>query len=397
MARRWTNTFRMLAVFAALACCRFGTSPARAQDAPWRPPLVCPLAENQCSDYLYTPYDGGSCREEIAAGGFTHDMPVPPVALKAPAVTAKVATVIPAPAPAFSDDLAGHDADRNGCHALGFQGCGDYSTPSGDLADSYDYWGESRNLDTRATPAVAETRGQDQDPWSRWAWDAADPLLGEDPYDAILAFEGSLYRQEGRQSRVALPEQAASDQVSRDWKERAESWNLLMRGGIDDYVAESWQLLESLADFIATDRGTATTNREIARAQDGTRSSLGLDHLRAAPALARTYGDWIASHRYVQDPSDLRSDLIREVEYRLCGTPALEKWLKYAYGRSHDELRTARPAGVASVPRAATESHAGLRRVAEWLDHAGLKLQQVSRQIEALADRPVAGRRTARR
>jgi hypothetical protein len=342
------------------------------------PSLNCPLAENQCSEYLYEVY---SRAPEFSGPtpGSTHDFP-----------EATLAPIIPA----ISDDLAGHGAVTFGC--------GDYDRVRVSQRVELNLPRKLEDVDANLT--LQKLAALDL------------TTLDEVQNPSGIDFQGTCYEQSIK-ARHRMPsvyrlmqaptmlgdlvQHAVSDAIhhANQLREEYRPYDLVTRpdvqnSGTVDYwqahqhldiqavqapVVDYWQAHQHLdiqaAQAPVVDYWQAHQHLDIQAVQA---AEFDLAIWAAAPNLLQTYATMILEHRYVQSPATLKRDLVQRIEMKLCGTPAMETWLKVVQGSA--PANTARVASP-TVP-VSTET---VLWFADLLDQTGKQFQKASSRLSQMA------------
>lgn len=343
------------------------------------PSLSTPLAENQCSEYLYEVY----ARAPEFSGptpGNTHDFPE---ATPAPII------------PAISDDLAGHGA-------MTF-GCGDYDRVRVSHRVEYNLPTKIEEVDSRRV--LQQLAALDLS------------TIDEGPTSPSIDFQGTCYEQSlhtgQRVSSVYrlmqaptvlgdLVQHAVSDAIHHVNRlhEEYRPYDMVIRNSIADVTSvDYWEAHQGLnIDAVqspAVDYWQAHQHLNIEAVQEiaadyweahaeldihpvALRSDLDLAVWAAAPELIQTYARWILDHQYVKSPALMKRDLVQSIEMKLCGTPALETWLKML-----DDHSPAVPQKrIVSSQPIPTET---VLWFADLLDQTGKQFQRASLRLSKMA------------
>ena len=330
------------------------------EDGATRSNLDWPLAENQCSEYLYEVYS----KSPELSGPTPKNQNDFPEARVSPAI------------PAICDDLVGHDwPSFGGHHTEGVRLSRRFSNvpPRQDRKTSCETLKRLAALDWTSVEDEPEFAGH-------------------------LDFQGTCYEQSlnlrtlpehhpftDSSSLTDLLERAVSSAISkvRTLNEEYRPYDLVIADPLPVCPAvDYWQAHENL--YIEAYRPSELNYWDAHRHLDINPRreirSIDMELWAAAPSLLSTYQSWIVTHPYVQSPARAQRDFWQYVELKLHGTEALERW--------HQLMHLKPSVSPQSPIEPTTPVHAEtVLWFADLLDQTGRQFQRASSHLTQIVER----------
>ena len=330
------------------------------EDGATRSNLDWPLAENQCSEYLYEVYS----KSPELSGPTPKNQNDFPEARVSPAI------------PAICDDLVGHDwPSFGGHHTEGVRLSRRFSNvpPRQDRKTSCETLKRLAALDWTSVEDEPEFAGH-------------------------LDFQGTCYEQSlnlrtlpehhpftDSSSLTDLLERAVSSAISkvRTLNEEYRPYDLVIADPLPVCPAvDYWQAHENLniEAYRASELSYWDAHRHLDITPRREIRSIDMELWAAAPSLLSTYQSWIVTHPYVQSPARAQRDFWQYVELKLHGTEALERW--------HQLMHLKPSVSPQSPIEPTTPVHAEtVLWFADLLDQTGRQFQRASSHLTQIVER----------
>ena len=330
------------------------------EDGATRSNLDWPLAENQCSEYLYEVYS----KSPELSGPTPKNQNDFPEARVSPAI------------PAICDDLVGHDwPSFGGHHTEGVRLSRRFSNvpPRQDRKTSCETLKRLAALD-----------------WT--------PVEDDPEFAGHLDFQGTCYEQSlnlrtlpehhpftDSSSLTDLLERAVSSAISkvRTLNEEYRPYDLVIADPLPVCPAvDYWQAHENLniEAYRASELSYWDAHQHLDINPRREIRSIDMELWAAAPSLLSTYQSWIVTHPYVQSPARAQRDFWQYVELKLHGTEALERW--------HQLMHLKPSVSPQSPIEPTTPVHAEtVLWFADLLDQTGRQFQRASSHLTQIVER----------
>ena len=330
------------------------------EDGATRSNLDWPLAENQCSEYLYEVYS----KSPELSGPTPKNQNDFPEARISPAI------------PAICDDLVGHDWPSFGGH----------HTERVRL---------SRRFSNVPPPQDRKTSCETLKRLAALDWTSVED---EPEFAGHLDFQGTCYEQSlnlrtlpehhpftDSSSLTDLLERAVSSAISkvRTLNEEYRPYDLVIADPLPVCPAvDYWQAHENLniEAYRASELSYWDAHRHLDITPRREIRLIDMELWAAAPSLLSTYQSWIVTHPYVQSPARAQRDFWQYVELKLHGTEALERW--------HQLMHLKPSVSPQSPIEPTTPVHAEtVLWFADLLDQTGRQFQRASSHLTQIVER----------